>query len=356
MSATNMIMWGSVDEGMTIHTDERIKPIISKIAEEAHWTESKVHAIKPANPIIDEEPMPATIPEPPASETFLTDNQEGTILGPVEGRIVRGTDNRLYAADFLHIAPVDIAWREAHAKLYPEEKPSTLTVRRQLVVQWLLRLALLKEQVKAMKNVIERKEKGEEVEGVEEKDLPEMKKTVEMTEKEIAGMPTAFDVNAFTRYAVEDKAAEENVRLLCSLIHNTIIPSMANSLDGDNAFYADTENIVAHIHSSGLNTRYLGAIAEKLTNEVAKEQIEREMVARAAKHILREILNDEVLSGASAFAVTAFLNGLLCDARKKEVLLTGKNKKSKKVPSLVSQHILKKGLTSENIWNMIVGE
>ena len=357
MSATNMIMWGSVDDGATIYTDDRVKPIIAKIAEEAHWAESKVCAKKPAKPLVEEEEeeaVPAVIPEAPASETCIKENQEGTILGPVEGRIVRGTDNRLYAADYLHIAPVDIVWREAHAKLYPKEAAITLSVRRQLVVQWILRLALLKEQVKATKEILEKKEKGEQVEGVEEKDIPDLKKFVETTEKEIENTPSKFDVNAFTRYAVENKEAEDAVRLLCGMIHEVVVPRMASTLDADNTFYADTENIVALLHSSGLNARYLGAVAEKVTNATIKEQVEREMVARAAKHLLREILNDEVLSGAGAFAVTAFLNGLLCDARKKEILLSGKNKKSKKVPSLVSQHILKKNLSAENIWNMIV--
>ena len=65
MSALNMIMWGSVDEGATIYKDERVKKYIEKIAEEAHWSESKIRAQKPSEAV--EEPQQMTIPEPPAS-------------------------------------------------------------------------------------------------------------------------------------------------------------------------------------------------------------------------------------------------------------------------------------------------
>ena len=51
MSALNMIMWGSVDEGATIYKDERVKKYIEKIAEEAHWSESKIRAQKPSEAV-----------------------------------------------------------------------------------------------------------------------------------------------------------------------------------------------------------------------------------------------------------------------------------------------------------------
>lgn len=105
-----MVMWGSVDEGATIYHDARVKQFLEKMAEEAHWSESKVHAVKPAEPL--EQPLPMTIPEASASNECLKDGEEGTLLGPVEGRVVRGSDNRLYAVDFLHVAPVDVAWRK----------------------------------------------------------------------------------------------------------------------------------------------------------------------------------------------------------------------------------------------------
>ena len=88
-----MVMWGSVDEGATIYHDARVKQFLEKMAEEAHWSESKVHAVKPAEPL--EQPLPMTIPEASASNECLKDGEEGTLLGPVEGRVVRGSDNRL---------------------------------------------------------------------------------------------------------------------------------------------------------------------------------------------------------------------------------------------------------------------
>ena len=56
---------------------------------------------------------------------------------------------------------------------------------------------------------------------------------------------------------------------------------------------------------------------------------------------------------APAFATTAFLNALLCKERKNEILLSGKNKKSKKVPSLIAQTLLKQGLTVSKVWSLL---
>ena len=137
-------------------------------------------------------------------------------------------------------------------------------------------------------------------------------------------MPSSFDVNAFTRFAVEDSKAESGVRQLCSLISEVLVPRTASLLTGDDAYYADTENIAALIHSTGLNLRYLGAVASSVKDETVLELVEREMVARAAKHILRDLMSDDVLCSAGAFTATVFLNGILGDGRKKEILLSGK--------------------------------
>lgn len=177
-----MVMWGSVDEGATIYHDARVKQFLEKMAEEAHWSESKVHAVKPAEPL--EQPLPMTIPEVSASNECLKDGEEGTLLGPVEGRVVRGSDNRLYAVDFLHVAPVDVAWQEAHKKLFPEEAESKLRVRRQLVIQWIMRMALLKQRMESTKELLAKKEKGEEVPDVKEEDVPKLKELVATIEKE----------------------------------------------------------------------------------------------------------------------------------------------------------------------------
>lgn len=177
-----MVMWGSVDEGATIYHDARVKKFLEKMAEEAHWSESKVHAVKPTEAL--EQPLPMTIPEASASNECLKDGAEGTLLGPVEGRVVRGSDNRLYAVDFLHVAPVDVAWLEAHKKLFPEESETKLRVRRQLVIQWIMRMALVKQRVEDMKTIVEKKEKGEEVENVKDEDVAKLKELIASTEKE----------------------------------------------------------------------------------------------------------------------------------------------------------------------------
>ena len=77
-----------------------------------------------------------------------------------------------------------MAWQEAHKKLFPEEAESKLRVRRQLVIQWIMRMALLKQRMESTKELLAKKEKGEEVPDVKEEDVPKLKELVATIEKE----------------------------------------------------------------------------------------------------------------------------------------------------------------------------
>jgi hypothetical protein len=103
--------------------------------------------------------------------------------------VVRGSDNRLYAADFVNITPVDVAWIDDHAKMFPNEsitRKNIPTVRRSLVIQWLLSRIMLQNQKNELSELLERLEKGEKVEGVEltAEQIAENKKRVEEIQKE----------------------------------------------------------------------------------------------------------------------------------------------------------------------------
>ena len=112
-----MIMWGSLDDGRSIYDDEKVRPIAEKLAKQFFWKKSTVYP-QAIESTIPEEQLPVFIPEAPASTQCHKDPKEAIeFIGPVEGRIVRGTDNRLYAADFLHTSPADVFWSEEHEKL-----------------------------------------------------------------------------------------------------------------------------------------------------------------------------------------------------------------------------------------------
>ena len=169
----------------------------------------------------------------------------------------------------------------------------------------------------------------------------------------MASTPSEFDPNVFTRFSKSGDAHEANVRLLCDMLTTTLIPRVVENMKKAKEYYVDTNNIVSDMHSVSVNARYLGAVAEACEEAELKELCEEEMIARAAKHVLRDLLSNAVLMSAPAFATTAFLNAVLCKERKNEILLSGKNKKSKKVPSLIAQTLLKQGLTVSKIWSLL---
>lgn len=138
-------------------------------------------------------------------------------------------------------------------------------------------------------------------------------------------------------------------------MRETILPSLFKAMKENLLVYYDTMNIARDVHGQGVNLRYLGKLAECCTEEdaVFRELIEEEMIARSAKHILRDILENEILMSAPGFITTAFLNALVCNERKKDILVTGKSKKSKKIPSLIAQTIIKQGYSVEKIWSLL---
>lgn len=346
-SATNMIMWGSLDDGRSIYNDEKVRPVAEKLGEYFFWSKSSVYPQKVETPLPEESPA-GFIPEAAASSQCHTDvNEAVEFLGPVEGRIVRGTDNRLYAADFLHTSPVDVYWKEEHAKLCNEE--AHFSLRRNAVLQWILRREIQQTSIEEVKKYLEENKE------ITAEEREKMEKDLAKEEEDIKTKCSTFDPNAFTKYSKSGIASEEDVRKLGSLIRETILPGLYNTMKQNVSVYYDSTNLGRDLHGQGVNLRYLGKLAESCDNDAKelRELIEEEMIARSSKHILRDILDDEVLMSAPGFITTAFLNAIVCNEKKKEILLTGKSKKSKKVPSLISQVIIKKGYTVEKIWALL---
>ena len=165
-----MIMWGSLDDGRSIYDDEKVRPIAEKLAKQFFWTKSTVYP-QAIESTIPEEQLPVFIPEAPASTQCYKDPKEAIeFIGPVEGRIVRGTDNRLYAADFLHTSPADVFWSEEHEKLL--NKKMNFSLRRNIVLQWILRRTLQESEIETAKKFLEENKELKEEERAEiEKNL-----------------------------------------------------------------------------------------------------------------------------------------------------------------------------------------
>ena len=77
-----------------------------------------------------------------------------------------------------------MAWQEEHEKLCGEKV--YLPLRRTTVLQWVMRKAILENQKDSLKEIVEKLEKGEKVEGAEmtKEEIEKAKKSIEETEKE----------------------------------------------------------------------------------------------------------------------------------------------------------------------------
>lgn len=168
----------------------------------------------------------------------------------------------------------------------------------------------------------------------------------------MAQTPSSFDPNAFTPFCKPGCATEEDVRSLSVLLTDSLLPKLKAAMLENVQSYTETSNLVTDLHGAAVNARYLGELAASCAKDEASEKeaelrelCEEEMVARSVKHVLRDLMSNEVLSGAAAFVTVVVLNSLLNQQRKKEILVGGKGKKNRKVPSLVAQNLIRLGLT-----------
>lgn len=168
----------------------------------------------------------------------------------------------------------------------------------------------------------------------------------------MAQTPSSFDPNAFTPFCKPGCATEEDVRSLSVLLTDSLLPKLKAAMLENVQSYTETSNLVTDLHGAAVNARYLGELAASCASDAASEKeaelrelCEEEMVARSVKHVLRDLMSNEVLSGAAAFVTVVVLNSLLNQQRKKEILVGGKGKKNRKVPSLVAQNLIRLGLT-----------
>ena len=100
-------MYGTADNGKSLYKDERVQPIVKELAEKLKWSESLI-GVSTEKPT---ESQLGSIAATPASQPLDTsDGKPVTFLGPADGKILRGTDGRLYAIEYQRSQPVDSYW------------------------------------------------------------------------------------------------------------------------------------------------------------------------------------------------------------------------------------------------------
>ncbi|TXT10661.1 hypothetical protein VHUM_02166 [Vanrija humicola] len=292
-----------------------------------------------------------------AAHKVTTGGKEHEFYASAEVKGLRGSDGRRYLLDLPRLNPVDIEWldkdyngklagpdAEAEAPVYPHR---IALLRPELVeLFWESELKRWARNVAAEQAAKKKAEAGEEgeKEGETAADGEKKPETAEepvidpstiatLKEFELRFNPDAFvddkgaDGIAPSKYTDESDPSIKAVRDASVFLRTIAVPAVAlDILTGAASGIMDGTSLTRHLHTRGINMRYLGHLAatiDQFSKGPEGEQraavghlgslkniVLQEMVFRASKHILRRLVRGLLPEQVPA-AVSHFLNLLL---------------------------------------------
>ncbi|ORY51437.1 hypothetical protein BCR33DRAFT_694296 [Rhizoclosmatium globosum] len=262
---------------------------------------------------------------------------EHTLNTPVDVKGIVGNDGRKYVLDLGRLTPADIEFLDqidASTDNGLPAYPHRLTLLRHELVDLYYEQRLTKfvtEQRAEIADRVKNLPEGEEA------PQPEL----DLSAFSIKFNPDAYMLSPETEGAETEELLKqkENVRLVSKFLQETIIPAITVELGTNpSSVPLDGQRLTSFLHERGINMRYLGRIAlslEKLNSapSYVKDLLVSEMIARAIKHVLRELLA-EIPLYMSSDCIAHFLNCFF--ASKDTVVKANKPKSSHKEYSYVS--------------------
>ena len=364
-----------------MYADKQVASKIEALAAKLHWCESSIRLtpkVEESNASAEKEKETSA---PRCSKPLEAKEEKVSFTGPVDAKLLRGLDGHVYALDFIRSQPVDCFWIQEELKRDAQSAGASQFIHRpELIEHMITQRAELEERAKMIKDMVAKREKGDKVEDVTEEQLKQLEAQLPMIETTVKTLPTSFDVNCFTPYSAttaavsrDEKGAntakETDVVVLSNFLVNQMLPMLHEQLKEYSLNNQDGSKIVQLMHSSGVNVRYLGYLAELCCGKGLKEAAatdvdmlracESEMIARASKQILTVLLSDEELAAAPAYTVAAFLNALVAKKRDDEVCLEALRKKKAgaktgvKVPEAIARDLAERSITGLGVWAMI---
>ena len=364
-----------------MYADKQVASKIEALAAKLHWCESSIRLtpkVEDSNASAEKEKETSA---PRCSKPLEAKEEKVSFTGPVDAKLLRGLDGHVYALDFIRSQPVDCFWIQEELKRDAQSAGASQFIHRpELIEHMITQRAELEERAKMIKDMVAKREKGEKVEDGTEEQLKQLEAQLPMIETTVKTLPTSFDVNCFTPYSAttaavsrDEKGAstakETDVVVLSNFLVNQMLPMLHEQLKEYSLNNQDGSKIVQLMHSSGVNVRYLGYLAELCCGKGLKEAAatdvdmlracESEMIARASKQILTVLLSDEELAAAPAYTVAAFLNALVAKKRDDEVCLEALRKKKAgaktgvKVPEAIARDLAERSITGLGVWAMI---
>ncbi|KAJ2477850.1 Intracellular distribution of mitochondria, partial [Coemansia sp. RSA 2320] len=249
--------------------------------------------------------------EPVARSLHLADHAVGSggrvlrVSADVKGLV--GTDGRRYVLDLFRMTPVDVEFAESEADGAGSETGSETGPAEPPLPPYPHRLVLLRPELvaafweasvrKAAEEYAEGARGGKDPTASEQKsgEGAEGDKDPETIERPPFQFSLAFSPDAFTpAHDPADSALADAVRSASQHLRDVVVAAFARDLAAHVATPLSGSALTAAMHQRGINMRYLGRIASLLAPDApatrnARRRVVFEMVARAAKHVLRRL-------------------------------------------------------------------
>ncbi|EAZ63854.2 accessory factor to EIF3 [Scheffersomyces stipitis CBS 6054] len=270
------VVYGLSTDGSTISQDKSFEEPLKQIAEVFHL---KPHTVEVSDEIKSE------------SELLVSKDTKG----------IKGTDSRKYVIDLYRTTPRDIQFTEAHFDAsndtsYPHGES---LLRHEAVAEWWKRK--VSALFKAETEKLEKEGKMESKDGE--------KPQIVLPTDQVVFNPDAF---SFDSESDEDR---EVVRNLSKFVKEKLIEEFLTEFPSQVAPF-DGQQLTSILHRQGINMRYLdeqtkATYEPTLANYDALYRVTvQEMIARAAKHLLRKLSADVPVNLFASF-VAHFHNCLL---------------------------------------------
>jgi len=314
---TSTVVYGSIDNGKKISGDEKFHQLVAQAGKALHIKEHTV---------VDSE------------------GKEVKLCTPVESKGIVGTDGRRYILDLIRITPRDANFSGKH---------NLLTILRpELVARYcdfLRQQEIETKRAQRKEAQTPQQQENQTSEPVQPK--PDQKQEEQLQEEDlVSSINYALNPNVLFEYTLRGTAPgeieqdEKMVQDASKLLVEMVIPGLVEDFCWLLSVPVDGQTLTTIMHSRGINMRYLGLIAKLATDKIAviQELALREMITRAAKHILRKFLSvseDYNLSPVIAHFLNCFMGDVTQPAPQQDrvqlptTAKSGSKKNKKKKPT-----------------------
>jgi protein TIF31 len=358
---THKLMYGAVEASAPLSWEPEMHNLLEKYVGKHAMCATRV---QPTQPLTDDrlKEVEALRTEPPLERADTRDEPTTRVCGPIEGKGIKGSDQRCYVLDLTRLTPRDANWvpksmggtgkweEEMNGKSdgipssLEDDEWITAVLRQELVTQLTHQkmTMYLKTKEAAEKKEIEEEKAAEDGENtakdaeksvVEKKEDPAEKlpKKKELTPEDEAYLASLrFNVNVFlpqlrSLKGIDDDAVtqlevdEEQARKAALHLWDVILPKMNLEMKEGSGHQLplDGKSMVEFLHQRGINCRYMGRLATLAVQEEARDRQALEDVhAGRTKTIGRkviplswlELLEVEMIARASKHVLDSYLN------------------------------------------------